>query len=395
MRFGLLVNKWCRNLGDDIQSYAQAQFLPQVDYLVDRETIDTFTSEGHEKVAAIMGAWWMGRRWRFPPSDDVWPLLTSMHINTETLKFNGGTVTRGPLADEHLTGIGGDYFKAYGPVGTRDMHSLALLKKHGIDAYFSGCTTLTLPKQKRLDIQREYACLVDLPPEVEKKAKKLLIQAGLEVKVMTHQRATRRTEEEASDWHFRAREVEELLTAYQNAKCVITRRLHVSLPCLAMEVPVLCVHDKEDQRFEPYNEWLHMVSPQEFLAGDYDYNFQNPKPNKTTYLEKRRELCERMSTFVAEAAAVTSPASKTTYTEQEKHDWQYALMREALDKWTVLSRRIAGQEYRMDRDLQKLRAENKRLTTQLSKEHRRIKKLLDDQRATNFWSWLPWLRKNG
>mgnify|MGYP000943183057 CR=1 FL=1 len=44
----------------------------------------------------------------------------------------------------------------------------------------------------------------------------------------------------------RMAKAEEILTLYQNAKFVITRRLHVTLPCLALETPVLSIVDLKD-----------------------------------------------------------------------------------------------------------------------------------------------------
>ena len=43
-------------IGDDIQSYAAKQFLPTIDYVIDREALDTFDSHG-EVVKAIMNGW--------------------------------------------------------------------------------------------------------------------------------------------------------------------------------------------------------------------------------------------------------------------------------------------------------------------------------------------------
>ena len=42
MEYGLVVFNHTDNLGDDIQSYAAMQFLPKVDYLIDREAMDVF-----------------------------------------------------------------------------------------------------------------------------------------------------------------------------------------------------------------------------------------------------------------------------------------------------------------------------------------------------------------
>ena len=42
MKYGLLYYKDTDNIGDDIQTYAQSLFLPSIDYIVDRDNIDSF-----------------------------------------------------------------------------------------------------------------------------------------------------------------------------------------------------------------------------------------------------------------------------------------------------------------------------------------------------------------
>lgn len=48
MKYGLLYYKDTDNIGDDIQSYATSQFLPRIDYLIDREKIELFTPSKKE-----------------------------------------------------------------------------------------------------------------------------------------------------------------------------------------------------------------------------------------------------------------------------------------------------------------------------------------------------------
>ena len=42
MKYGVIYYNNTHNLGDDILSYAGKQFLPQVDYYIDREHLDVF-----------------------------------------------------------------------------------------------------------------------------------------------------------------------------------------------------------------------------------------------------------------------------------------------------------------------------------------------------------------
>ena len=51
---------------------------------------------------------------------------------------------------------------------------------------------------------------------------------------------------------------------YQNAKLVITRRLHVTLPCLALETPVISIVNlngtENSSRWAPYSYWVNYIS---------------------------------------------------------------------------------------------------------------------------------------
>ena len=80
MKYGLLVNEMNENIGDDIQAYAEAQFLPRVDVMVDRENLDKFVyGDGTEPVALIMGAWFMWKKYNWPPARQIVPLNVGYH----------------------------------------------------------------------------------------------------------------------------------------------------------------------------------------------------------------------------------------------------------------------------------------------------------------------------
>lgn len=138
------------NIGDEIQSVAAMQFLPQVDYYIHREDIDKFRSEG-DKVKLIMNAWWMWRPDHFPPSKDIEPLLISMHIS-ETIR------------NRFLENGVKEYLIQNGPVGCRDLGTLQYLQENNVPAYFSGCLTLTLQGNKEMKQNRkDYILCIDTP----------------------------------------------------------------------------------------------------------------------------------------------------------------------------------------------------------------------------------------
>lgn len=359
MKYGVLCAKNAKNIGDDIQTYASLKFLSSVDYYVEREDISNFKSNNNEPVAVIMNAWWMWKKWNWPPSRCIIPKLISMHFSSWTTE-NWGC----PIKYEMLDGIGGEYLKSYEPVGCRDMNTLKELRKRKIKSYFSGCLTLTLPKQKKIKPKKEYICAVDIDEKCINKIKSM-INDSMELKIINHDRIT---DKERNDWDKRMKNVEKLLTTYQNAKCVITSRLHAALPCLAMEVPVLLIRDNDFDRFEPYLDLLYFMSTNDFLDGKYDV--LNPLENKKDYLKVREKLIKEVNKFIEDTKTMSDNLDdivKTKYTIDEVKKWQYDLMKSTLDKWFYKSREMLA-EY------------NKTITYL-----RGIEKQLDDIKNSTSW----------
>ena len=329
MKYGLLLNKNNLNIGDDIQAFATAQFLPQVDYFIDREYIDDFRSDEDEPVAVIMNAWYMWHKWNWPPAKDIVPLFVGFHYADHQLARQPGT----PIKYEFLEGVGGEYLKAYGPVGCRDYFTRDKLKSLGIESYFSGCITMTLPKMKETQEKGSYICLVDLEDRVTKKMQKILAEKNIEVHVITHNRER----DNELTWEEREAQVVELLTVYQNARCVVTKRLHCALPCLALETPVFLIKEMEDDiRFDPYYDFLYRTTVTRFMADDYEYDFMNPPANKTDYKKYRQEIIEKVTDFVEQVKSEqrsVDELNKTHYTKDEVIVWRHDKMKEAMNVW--------------------------------------------------------------
>lgn len=329
MKFAILYNPANKNIGDDIQAYAAARYLPSIDYYIDREYISDFKSDGNEPVAVIMNAWYMWRKWNWPPSRCIVPHIVGFHYTDHKLGGTPGT----PLKYEALEGVGGDYLRAHGPIGCRDYFTMEQLKGMGIDAYFSGCPTLTLPKMPKREAEKEYVCIVDVEESVKKRLLEILRDTEYEVRVMTHLR----TRDPSLSWEERKRIVEDLLITYRNAKYVITKRLHCALPCLSQETPVLVIRDKTDDiRFSPYRDWLPCITVKDFLNGDYTYDFNHPLTNKPDYIATRDALEKSITNFVQ--AMITETRSleeldRFTHTDEEIHQWRYQLMDYTLSLW--------------------------------------------------------------
>lgn len=335
MKYGLLVNENNRNIGDDIQSYAAARFLPRVDVMADRENLDIFAlKDSDEPVAIIMAAWFMWKKFNWPPAGQLIPLIVGYHHyeRREDPLSNAYAI---PVFREHYDGVGGEWFENYGPVGCRDMYTCKVFSQKNIPNYFSGCITLTLPRQPETPDKGTYICCVDLNKNVEEKIRALV---GNTCKIITTTHTTENIR--GASWEVRAKRVEKYLTLYQNAKYVVTRRLHVALPCLAMNVPVMCIQSKtmnDPNRFDPYKDWLHYCNNNEFLEKGYaGFDFINGTPNKESYLPFRKKLIEKIKLFIEfcekNSDKPLSFFDKRTYNTMDEYKWKVQFLRKILNR---------------------------------------------------------------
>ena len=68
MKYGLVYFDGTDNIGDDIQSYAVMQFLPHIDYLIDREQLNEFVGDTKEPTAVVLNGWFLHKKFNWPPS---------------------------------------------------------------------------------------------------------------------------------------------------------------------------------------------------------------------------------------------------------------------------------------------------------------------------------------
>ena len=203
---------------------------------------------------------------------------------------------------------------------------MELLKKLGVEAYFSGCMTLTLPQMPKTRQDKPYVCFVDVDPRATEALSARAKKEGVEPRVMTHL-----IPEYPADttWESRAQQVEKLLTIYQNASCVVTSRLHCALPCLALGTPVLLVRpDLDNIRFQPYVQWLHTATVRDARRGTVEYSFAQPPANSGLHLETRENLIRSVRQFAAEAEQLPQ---KFELSELERLRWQQKTMRQVLE----------------------------------------------------------------
>lgn len=286
MKYGLIIFSKTDNLGDDIQSYATKRYLPHVDYLIEREAIDKFMPNNNYKVAVIMAGWFLYSHLNWPPSPYIYPLNISMHFDTYYSKYLGKPLEKNMV----LEGYGARWLNDNGPVGARDYFTLNLLRGFDINSYFSGCITTTLKKFPNVNNHNSIVA-VDVNPLIIEKVKS---NSSKNVISKTH-----KIKLESFSMEQRLQLVEEYLKLYQGAALVITSRLHVALPCLAFETPVLFVKDtKFFNRTATFMPYLYSEFEDNILRPTYTYDFDNPPNNPSSFKKMQAFLNRKCMNFI-------------------------------------------------------------------------------------------------
>ncbi|MDR2795886.1 MAG: polysaccharide pyruvyl transferase family protein [Spirochaetaceae bacterium] len=327
------------NVGDYIQSIAASTFLEKVDYYLEREGLDNYNMP--EPIRIILNGWFMHSPDNWPPSDVLMPLFISFHITRYEY-----------AALRMLSPAGIKYLKNHEPIGCRDYGTAKLLGKYGINAYFSGCLTLTLGRKYGTNVKTGNIYFVDVPvigcreekikyllkciPKIakhfssvlriyrkNKKSRRNIIYSFaraclfyclysgifekdvlIKAEYIKHSidRETLESDRECFEY------AESLLKKYASAKLVVTSRLHCALPCLGMGTPVIFINSEglSGGRFDGLLELLRVFelssngfeTEDDLLSKAGKIGFNTKIDNKKDFLKLREELERRCVEFI-------------------------------------------------------------------------------------------------
>lgn len=285
MKFGILSYKkstrsggrsWT-NLGDPIQSYAMVKLYEEMGILeselvkVSRNSSKLYDGEyvvlPYNCYNLVFDKY--GSNDSLPVSNKIIPVFVSFHLHSRELKQD--------LLQQ---------LKAYEPIGCRDEETLKLMRGYNIRAYLSGCVTATLPKRQK-NPKNGKTFFVDCPESLMPFIpQELLNNAQFE----THMPYIPRTSDEffltdEEERNYYELGVNQLKLYENNADLIVTSRLHVAAPCMAMGIPVILVGDNFDGRFSWIDRFLPLYTPSEF--GEIDWN-----PSPIDY-EEEKELIKK------------------------------------------------------------------------------------------------------
>lgn len=331
MKYGLFTYKHSHNklinIGDYVQSLAAKQFLPRVDEYVERDELNSLKGD---EIKIIMNGWYTHYPGNWPPSDVLNPLFVSFHLNK--------SVSEEMMNNEAIV----QYFKSKGPIGCRDYDSCEIMKKAGIDAYYSGCLTTTLNYKESIfetkPGRNNKIVLVDVlfkdDLRMRFKRNKLYILRDLlkgdivnlkKVKKYIDALIPNEHKEEISTMtcYYNANTSESqrfeqatnILKELASAKIVVTSRIHIALPCLALGTPVLFVFGGQLtnlQEFRRLDGIIHLMNvlveddfdtSAEHLKGISFYrknevDWNNPPKNPDHYVAIRNSLIKKCESFI-------------------------------------------------------------------------------------------------
>lgn len=276
------------NIGDDFQALAAKRFLPGNPQKIDREFIGVFQHQ--TPLPTLVNGWFMHTKdfcWyrhdvpapekSWPPSPSINPLLISIHLAEGFIPY--------AFSNEAV-----EYLKAHAPIGARDLNTLQELESRNIPSYFSGCLCLTMENEYKARNDIIYA--VDLDDECYNYLKS---RTNYPVLRLTHII----DQEIAFNPEKRLAYTLAVLEKYKKAKAVVTVRLHGTMPCLAFETPVLIINERNDKRLHGLRELAHNCNREEFLNGQFDFDFNNPDQNPRQYLNLRENLINIVNNWVA------------------------------------------------------------------------------------------------
>ena len=157
------------------------------------------------------------------------------------------------------------------PIGCRDEYTVRYLQSKGIDAFLAGCLTMLFdkreakPRDKVFLVDCPESAMAHIPGSIKKDAVVLSQVIRMTTKAPDHRLTLAETEE------YNKTAIAQLDRYRDEAKLVVTSRLHVASPCAAMGIPVILVRDTFDERYQFIDRFLPLHAPQDLDGLDWEH----------------------------------------------------------------------------------------------------------------------------
>jgi hypothetical protein len=210
-----------------------------------------------------------------------------------------------------------DYLKQYEPIGCRDEFTYQNLKKAGLKVWLNGCMTLTMFPNRQIEGSKKSVFLVDISdqlrefipqefiPYIRECSQIVKITNSGNIKEITRQRYEQYRDE---------------------AKLIITSRLHCAIPCLAMGIPVILAVEKVSFRFSWVEKLLPIYTPDTFHKINWNPDLVDVDNIKNKLLENATYRIQRRSQNTALINEITN-----FYLERERKPYFVEGFSETID----------------------------------------------------------------
>lgn len=210
-----------RNIGDDLQSFSLLNVSPTVDAIVDRDCLaDAYLATDHR---IVLNTWFKLGNDNRSPNKRLKPIFYGFALGDEG------------ILDTKLK----DYLKAHEPIGCRDTWTVERLTDAGISAYWTACTSIFAGRFiEAVSKSRKGIYNVDVPSDFLRQYAPENVLSKL-TSFSNHVPPAGQF-----DQLHRFSLVHRLLQRLSTAELVITRRLHIALPCIGLGTPVVYIPDE-------------------------------------------------------------------------------------------------------------------------------------------------------
>ena len=175
-----------------------------------------------------------------------------------------------------------NYLKAHEPIGCRDKKTYNRLVELGVKAFVNGCMTITIP-QRHSKI-RKYYYFVDAPAELIKYVPKEYLTNSVCGSQQFY------WDKKVNPYEIKEAVIEKYDEYFNNAKLVITSRLHVASPCIAAGIPVIFAKEQIDERLDWLSKYIPLYDRSQFDNIDWHPNALNIEDIKRVILENAKSM---------------------------------------------------------------------------------------------------------
>ena len=229
-------------------------------------------------------------------------------------------------------------YSCYGPIGCRDLYTMQLMRAQGVEAYMSGCMSIGYERRKSEPTDGK-VYLYD-PPEdlVTYIIENNIFKEGYIEIPAPYRKMVKPGYCLENELYGKKLYKDIMKEIKENAKLVVTRRLHVALSCIAMGVPVVLAHQcdtglVEECRFSGLDRIIKVYKPEEFDSIDWnpkvpDIEWLKEKAisyvmkRLTTTMNKYKDLCELSEYYEGTENQIYYSGMKASYiSEVQKAQW--------------------------------------------------------------------------